>query len=236
MAPLAIGALLFDDLDQLDLTGPFEVLSRLPGARFHFASETGQPVRDIQGLVLTATTTWSECPPLDILVVPGGDGVNRLMENTAALDFLRYRAAAARWVFSVCTGALLCGAAGLLRGRRATTHWGAREFLAAFGAEPSADRVVVDGTLVTAAGVTSGLDGALRLAALIADEAVAREIQLYLEYSPDPPFPGGTPDSAAPETVQSLREKRATLTADRAVIVARAAARLADGKPFPTDS
>src|SRR6476620_11415932 len=169
---LQIGGLLFPELDQADFTGPFEVLSRIPNSTFHILGKSTDPVRDARGLLLTPAKTLSEAPQLDLLLVPGGGGVNAMMEDEAMLTFIRRQAAGARIVMSVCTGALLCGAAGLLKGRRATTHWASFHLLPFFGAIPVNQRVVVDGEMVFAAGVTSGIDGALRVAAeLRGDEA-----------------------------------------------------------------
>jgi cyclohexyl-isocyanide hydratase len=205
LEPLSLGAILFPGVDQADFTGPFEVLSRLPGSTFHVLGKERGPVRDANGLILTPETTLAEAPPLDLLVVPGGFGVNALLEDEEVLGFLRQSAARARCLFSVCTGALLLGAAGLLRGRRATTHWASFHLLAHFGAFPVDERVVVDGNLVTAAGVTAGFDGALRVAALLRGDRVAQEIQLSLQYAPEPPFDSGTPTTAPPEVVAAVR-------------------------------
>src|SRR6185312_9927447 len=151
---LQTGSLLFDDLDQCDLTGPFEVLSRIPNSTYRIFAKTAAPVRDVKGLRLTPDATLAESPKLDLLHVPGGFGQEALMEDTDLLDWVRTQAAHARCVFSVCTGALICGAAGLLRGRRATTHWSAFHLLPYFGAIPVDERVVLDGAWVFAAGVT----------------------------------------------------------------------------------
>jgi cyclohexyl-isocyanide hydratase len=162
---LHVGSLLFEGIDQIDLTGPFEVLSRIPNATYRIYGKTAAPVRDLKGLWLTPDATLADAPPLDVLHVPGGFGQEALMEDTEVLDWIRQQAAGACSIFSVCTGALLCGAAGLLKGRRATTHWASFHLLPYFGAIPVNERVVVDGAWVFAAGVTAGIDGALRLAA-----------------------------------------------------------------------
>ncbi len=162
---LQIGSLLFEGVDQIDLTGPFEVLSRLPNSSYRIYGKTADPVRDIRGLRLTPDAALAEAPQLDVLHVPGGFGQEALMEDTEVLGWIRQQATGARSAFSVCTGALLCGAAGLLMGRRATTHWSAFHLLPFFGAIPVNERVVVDGNWVFAAGVTAGIDGALVLAA-----------------------------------------------------------------------
>ncbi len=162
---LHIGSLLFEGVDQIDLTGPFEVLSRIPNATYRIYGKTEAPVRDLKGLRLTPDAALADAPPLDVLHIPGGFGQEALMEDTEVLAWIRKQAAGACSIFSVCTGALLCGAAGLLKGRRATTHWASFHLLPFFGAIPVNERVVVDGAWVFAAGVTAGIDGALRLAA-----------------------------------------------------------------------
>ena len=218
---IEIGFLLFPQVQQLDLTGPYEVLAMVPGARVHLVARTLDPVASATGLVLTPTVTFAECPVLDVLCVPGGSGVNPLMEDAETLDFLRRRAEGARYLTSVCTGALVLGAAGLLRGRRATTHWAAHDLLAAFGAIPTQGRVVRDGNLITGGGVTAGIDFGLTLAAELADEATARAIQLHLEYAPAPPFEAGRPETAGPETLAAARERLSATRREREAIVAR---------------
>jgi len=216
LEPLSLGAFIFPGIDQADFTGPFEVLSRLPASTFHVLAKERRPVRDAKGLILTPETTLAEAPPLDLLVVPGGFGVNALLEDEEVLGFLRQSAGRARCVLSVCTGALLLGAAGLLQGRRATTHWASFHLLAHFGATPVDERVVVDGNLVTAAGVTAGFDGALVVAALLRGDRAAQEIQLFLQYAPEPPFASGTPATAPPEVVAAVRaEMREVVEARR---------------------
>ena len=205
MDPIEIGAIVFPRMDQMDFTGPFEVLSRIPGARFHVLWKDKAPLRDIAGLILTPEMTFAEAPNLDVLVVPGGWGQEQLMDDEAVLSFIRGQAAHARWVFSVCTGALICGAAGLLRGVRATTHWSAFHLLAYFGAIPCEERVVVDGKYVSAAGVTAGLDGALRVVSLLRGDRAAQQIQLAMQYAPDPPFSSGSPHTAPPDVLEAVR-------------------------------
>jgi cyclohexyl-isocyanide hydratase len=223
---LQIGSLLFEGLDQIDLTGPFEVLSRLPNATYRLYGKTAAPVRDVKGLQLTPDATLADAPPLDVLHVPGGFGQEALMEDEEVLDWIRRQAGGARSVFSVCTGALLCGAAGLLKGRRATTHWASFHLLPFFGAIPVNERVIVDGNWVFAAGVTAGIDGALRLAAELRGEDVAKSIQLYMAYAPEPPFDSGTPESAPPAILQQSRQAVAGITAQREATARRVAARL----------
>src|ERR1700684_2471866 len=166
-AHLQIGSLLFEGLDQIDLTGPFEVLSRIPNSTYRLYGKTAAPIRDLKGLRLTPDATLSEAPQLDVLHVPGGFGQEALMEDAEGLDWIRWQAAGARNIFSVCTGALLFGAAGLLKGKRATTHWASFHLLPFFGAIPVNERVVIDGNWVFAAGVTAGIDGALSLASIL---------------------------------------------------------------------
>src|SRR6266481_7564638 len=152
---LHVGGILFPQLDQADFTGPFEILSRIPNSSFHVLAKNKQPVRDAKGLILTPEKMFSESPALDVLLVPGGGGVNAVMEDEAMLSFVREQAAGAKFVFSVCTGALICGAAGLLKGRRATSHWASHHLLKYFGAIPIDERVVMDGRMISAAGVTA---------------------------------------------------------------------------------
>ncbi|MBD8905419.1 DJ-1/PfpI family protein [Methylorubrum zatmanii] len=218
---IEIGFLVFPQVQQLDLTGPYEVLAMVPGARVHLVAKTLAPVASTTGLVLTPTITFTACPALDVICVPGGSGVNPLLEDAETLDFLRRQAAGARYVTSVCTGALVLGAAGLLRGRRATTHWAAHDLLAAFGAVPVQERVVRDGNLITGGGVTAGIDFGLTLAAELADEATARTIQLQQEYAPTPPFSAGRPDTAGPAITAAARERLSAARREREAIVAR---------------
>ena len=202
-----IGLLVFPGLTQLDMTGPYEVFHRLPGAEVHLVATTLEPQISEHGLPIQPTTTYDTCPVLDVLVVPGGFGVNDLLVHEPTLDFLRRAASDARWIGSVCTGSLLLGAAGLLTGKRATTHWMSLDLLESFGAQPVEQRVVVDGNLFTGGGITAGIDFALEMVARIAGQAVAQEIQLAMEYDPQPPFDAGAPHKAAPEQVESLRAK-----------------------------
>jgi cyclohexyl-isocyanide hydratase len=223
---LNIGSLLFENLDQIDLTGPFEVLSRIPNATHRIYAKSTQPVRDVMGLRITPDATLAEAPQLDILHVPGGPGQQALMEDEEVLGWLRSQAEGAKKVLSVCTGALLCGAAGLIRGKRATTHWASLHLLPWFGAIPVDERVVVDGDWIFAAGVTAGIDGALRLAAEVRGVPAAQRIQLDIAYAPEPPFDSGTPRSAPPEILEAARRGMAELIARREAAVRRAAARL----------
>jgi cyclohexyl-isocyanide hydratase len=225
--PLRFGLLLFPRLTQLDLTGPFEVFARVPGARVHLVWKTRDPVVSDTGLAMLPDMTFAECPPLDVLCVPGGPGVAPLMEDEAVLAFLRAQAARARFVTSVCTGALVLGAAGLLKGVRATTHWASHDFLAPLGAQPVQARWVRDGRVVTGGGVTAGIDFALALVAEMLSPEAAQAIQLQIEYAPAPPFAAGSPESAPPAVLAAARARGAGMRAEREALVARVAARLA---------
>lgn len=218
--PIEIGLLAFLGVQQLDLTGPYEVFASLPDTNVHLVAASLDPVTASTGLVLVPTTTFAECPLLDVLCVPGGVGVNALMRDEAMLDFVRRQAACARYVTSVCTGALVLGAAGLLRGRRATTHWAAHDLLAAFGALPVEARVVRDGDLFTCGGVTAGIDIALTLAAELMGRWEAEAVQLALEYAPAPPFDAGRPERASPEVLAAARGRLAASRREREAIIA----------------
>ncbi len=223
---LHIGSLLFEDIDQIDLTGPFEVLSRIPNATYRIYAKSASAVRDLKRLWLTPDASLSEAPPLDVLHVPGGFGQESLMEDTEVLSWIRQQAAGACRIFSVCTGALLCGAAGLLKGRRATTHGASLHLLPYFGAIPVSERVVIDGAWVFAAGLTAGIDGALRLAAELRGDEAARRIQLDMVYAPEPPFASGTPETAPSEILQQVRQSLRTITARREETARRIARKL----------
>lgn len=223
---LTIGSLVFEGVDQIDLTGPFEVLSRIPNATYRLYGKTTDAVRDLKGLKLTPDAAIADAPQLDVLHVPGGFGQEALMDDQEVLDWIAKQASGAHAVFSVCTGALICGAAGLLKGRRATTHWASFHLLEYFGAIPVDERVVVDGNWVFAAGVTAGIDGALRLAAELRGAEVAQGIQLYMVYAPEPPFDAGTPERAPRPVLESARKAVAGITAQREATAKRVAARL----------
>jgi cyclohexyl-isocyanide hydratase len=220
---LRSGMLVFPNLTQLDLTGPYEVLARLPGAETRLLWKNLAPVRSEHGLTILPDTTFASCPPLDLMLVPGGAGINPLLEDEEVLGFLRRAAAGARYVVGVCTGSLVLGAAGLLRGKRAGTHWMSRDLLRAFDAEPVAERVVVDGTLFTGGGVTAGIDVALAVAAEIAGRAAAEAIQLAIEYDPAPPFAAGSPERADPAILARVLDRAEARQRDRAERVVRAA-------------
>jgi cyclohexyl-isocyanide hydratase len=224
--PLQTGALIFEGLDQLDLTGPFEVLARPPRAMFRLYAKSAAPVRDVRGLRLLPDATLDEAPRLDVLVVPGGFGQEAVMEDEDMLAWIRQKAEEATHVLSVCTGALILGAAGLLRGRRATTHWAVRHLLPFFGAFPVDERVVIDGRVTSTAGVTSGIDGALRLAAALYGEETAQGIELFMEYAPQPPFDSGTPTRAAASVVEDVRRMTRDITARREATARRFAGKL----------
>ncbi|MGI8557702.1 MAG: DJ-1/PfpI family protein [Solirubrobacteraceae bacterium] len=199
---------LFDRFTALDAVGPYEVLSRLPGANVSFVAEQPGELRaDTGRLGLTADSALADAPHPDILVVPGGPGTDDLMDHAPMLEWIGAAHATSTWTTSVCTGSLVLGAAGILDGKRATSHWLALEQLSRFGAEPVAERVVFDGKIVTAAGVSAGIDMALRLAAEIAGEQVAQTIQLAIEYDPEPPSDAGSPLKAPAALVQALRER-----------------------------
>jgi cyclohexyl-isocyanide hydratase len=223
---LHIGSLLFEGIDQIDLTGPFEILSRIPNTTYRIYAKKAASVRDMKGLRLTPDTTLADAPPLDVLHVPGGFGQEALMEDAEALGWIRQQAAGACRIFSVCTGALICGAAGLLRGRRATTHWASLHLLPYFGATPVNERVVVDGAWIFTAGTTAGIDGALRLAAELRGDDVAQAIQLHMAYAPEPPFESGTPETAPPDILQRARQSVQGITMQREETARRVAARL----------
>lgn len=202
-----IGILVFPGVQQLDLTGPYEVFASLPDAQVHLIWKDRAPINSATGLILGPTMTLKECPALDVLCVPGGGGVNALLQDAEILAFLRAQAARARYVTSVCTGSLVLGAAGLLKGRRATTHWLSHDFLAKLGAIPVHARVVRDGNLITAGGVTAGIDFGLTVVAELAGREMAQAIQLSLEYAPEPPFHSGTPDEAPAAIVAAVKDR-----------------------------
>jgi transcriptional regulator GlxA family with amidase domain len=209
---------LFDRITALDAIGPYEVLSRLPGARIRWVAVTPGSYRtDNRQLTLVADEPLSAVPHPDVIMVPGGFGTRSLMTPNPLLDWLRAAHATSQWTTSVCTGSLLLGAAGLLKGLEATTHWAALDTLAELGAKPTLKRVVEQGKIVTAAGVSSGIDMALVLVARIAGDELAQAIQLGIEYDPQPPFRAGSPETAPPHIVAALRERmRARLAEARA--------------------
>lgn len=223
---LQIGLLLFPDVTQLDLTGPWEVFARTPGVECHLIWKDRQPVRSDRGLSILPTATFDDCPLLDVICVPGGPGQIALMSDEETLNFLRRQADQAQWVTSVCTGSLVLGAAGLLEGYRATSHWSSIDQLALLGAEPVNQRVVRDRNRISGAGVTSGIDFALTLVAEIAGDVVARAVQLQMEYDPEPPFTCGSPQTAPPKEVEQARANMAEFIATRRTATEQAARRL----------
>jgi cyclohexyl-isocyanide hydratase len=221
MTERLIGMLLFPRLTQLDLTGPYEVLVRLPNTRIELVAHSLDPVKSDRGMMMVPTTTFKACPQVDVIMVPGGPGQQDVMEDSVVLEFLQRQARGAKYITSVCTGSLVLGAAGLLKGKRATCHWAAIDHLAALGAIPTRERVVVDGNVITGAGVASGIDFALALAAILDGERVAREVQLQIEYDPAPPFDSGSPQTASPEIVEMLRTRLAPLNEARRQVAQR---------------
>ena len=224
--PFHIGLLLFPDITQLDLTGPYEVFIKFPDAKVHLVWKTREPVTAGGGMQMVPTMTFAECPQLDLICVPGGGGMNALLNDAETLDFIRAQAKGARYVTSVCTGALVLGAAGLLKGKRAATHWMSREMLSAFGATPVAERVAVDGHVITGGGVTAGIDVALTVAAHRCGPEFAKKTQLSMEYDPHPPFDSGSPERADPALVAQARADAAKRQAERQAAVNEAAAKL----------
>jgi cyclohexyl-isocyanide hydratase len=223
---MKIGILIFDEITQLDAMGPWEVFARIPGAKVLLVAKKKRPVAAQFGLTLVPHTDIRRCPKLDVLCIPGGSGVNNLLLDDAILAFVRRQARHARYVTSVCTGSLVLGAAGLLQGRRAACHWLSLPLLAELGAKPSSRRIERDGNIITAGGVTSGIDFGLQLAALVAGKAEAKRIQLMIQYDPRPPFRFGTPRQAGKAVTRAIIRRQRVFQAQRAGLVARAAARL----------
>ncbi len=205
---LSIGMLVYPRMTLLDLAGPYEVLARLPNVRIYLVAQTQGPVATELGMVIHPDTTFTAAPDIDVLFVPGGPGQVAVMENPEFISFIRDRGNKARLVTSVCTGSLLLAAAGLLDGRKATSHWLSLELLSAFGAQPVPERVVTDGNRITAAGVSAGIDLALTIVALIADKDAAKQIQLLIEYDPEPPFRSGSTRNAEAATISRVRDGR----------------------------
>lgn len=212
---LSVGCFVFEQMDQIDFTGPFEVLSRMPDTTIQVVGKKVAPIRDVQGLRLFPDVSIAEAGSFDVLLVPGGHGQQALMHDEEVLELVRKHFQSERLLFSVCTGALLCGASGVLTGRQVTTHWSTRHLMRHYGAVLADARVVVDGNLISAAGVTAGLDGALVLVSLLRGDAAAQEIQLALEYAPNPIFDSGTPETAPAEVLRSFRKKYEPIGASR---------------------
>jgi cyclohexyl-isocyanide hydratase len=225
-APIQIGILVFPKVTQLDFTGPLQVFASVPGANVHLIWKRIEPVASDTVLTVTPTVSFADCPQLDVICVPGGAGTDDMVNDEEVLQFLRKQATSAKYVTSVCTGSLVLGAAGLLKGYRATTHWTAMEYLAPYGALPTKTRVCVDRNRVTGGGVTAGIDFALTLVSHLVDRETAEAIQLRLEYNPAPPFTAGSPDTAPPEVLARLKKRVADGHAHRVAANLRAAARL----------
>ena len=225
--PLQIGIVLFPRVTQLDFTGPLQVFSSVPGAQVHLIWKRIEPVTSDSVMTITPTTTFADCPQLDVICVPGGFGTDDMINDEEMLAFLRKQAEGAKYITSVCTGSLVLGAAGLLKGYRAATHWTAMDFLSAFGAIPTRTRVCVDRNRITGGGVTAGIDFALTLVSMLVDRRTAEVIQLRLEYNPAPPFNAGSPDTAPPEILAWMKERIAPAQVRRTELIGRAAARLA---------
>jgi cyclohexyl-isocyanide hydratase len=208
MSTFTVGFVLFPDLTQLDLTGPLQVLARLPQSRIIVAAKSESPIPSDCGLSLVPTHSFANSPPFDLICVPGGvKGVIGAIGDRETIDFVRGQAAGAQYITSVCTGAFVLGVAGLLQGRRATTHWAYTELLPLLGAKYEKARIVRDGNLITAGGVTAGVDFGLSVVAEVADETTARTIQLGIEYDPAPPFDSGDPERA-PKSIKSALSER----------------------------
>jgi cyclohexyl-isocyanide hydratase len=225
-APLQIGLLVFPRVTQLDFTGPLQVFSSLPGAKLHLIWKRIEPVPSDTVLTLTPTMTFAGCPQLDVICVPGGRGTDDLLNDEEVLNFLRRQAEGAKYVTSVCTGSLALGAAGLLKGYRAATHWSAREMLGQFGATPTKTRVCIDRNRVTGGGVTAGIDFALTLVSILVDRTTAEAIQLGIEYNPAPPFNSGSPDTASADVLEQVKQRIAPNQVRRLEAVKRAAERV----------
>ena len=221
--PLHIGFLLFPNVTQLDLTGPAQVLSRVPGAKVHLVWKAIEPVMTDVGFEILPTKTFDDCPQLTVLCVPGGFGITQQLTDQTTLDFLRRQAAQARYVTSVCNGALVLGAAGLLQGYRSACHWMWRQYLPRFGAIPVAERIVRDRNRISGGGVTAGVDFGLALAAELAGDEVAKRLQLTFEYDPQPPFDCGSPEKAGAELVALVRESQAQRLSQAEAHIERAA-------------
>src|ERR1700710_1718625 len=225
-APLQIGVVLIPKVTHLHFPGPLQVFPSLPGANVHLIWKRIEPVASDSVLTLTPTITFADCPQLDVICVPGGGGSDDMVNDEEMLAFLRKQAAAAKYITSVCTGSLVLGAAGLLKGYHAATHWTAMDFLPAFGAIPTKTRVCVDRNRVTGGGVTAGIDFALTLVSLLHDQRTAEAIQLRLEYNPAPPFNSGSPDTAPPEVLAFMKDRIAQNQIRRGEMIERAAAKL----------
>lgn len=217
------GFLVFPNIQQLDLTGPYEVFASARDSTVHLVWKDKTPVRSVTGISFTPDVDFDDSPQFDVLCIPGGAGVNALLEDEDVLSFIRGQAEKARFITSVCTGSLVLGAAGLLKGKRAATHWNAMDFLPHFGATPVYERVVKDGNLITAGGVTSGIDFGLSLLAELMGEEEAKIVQLSLEYAPAPPFSAGTPQEASSDILEKAKARIARSRQERERLVAQIA-------------
>lgn len=225
-----IGFVVFPNVTQLDFTGPLQVLSRVPGAKTYLIWKRIEPVASDTVLTITPTTTFADCPQLDVICVPGGFGTDALLNDHDTLAFLRKQATGARYVTSVCTGSLVLAAAGLLDGYKAATHWSAMPFLGTLGVTAEKTRVCVDRNRITGGGVTAGIDFGLTLAERLSDRTTAEMIQLTLEYNPAPPFNSGSPDTAPAEVLERMKQRLTSSSAgqnQRLAAIEQAAARLA---------
>ena len=209
------GILIFNEIDQLDCTGPFEVLSRVPEMTIEFIGYSKEPVRDMKGLQLLPTLTYQDVSSLDILVIPGGYGQYALMSHEPTIQFLQTICPTTKFLMTVCTGTLLAGVAGLLEGYKATTHWTSHHLLKYLGITPIKERYVVDRNVVSTAGVTGGIDGALILASLVSSPEIAQQIQLYMEYDPEPPFDSGYPTKASKPVLETVTNNAKSITDKR---------------------
>ncbi|MEQ8228776.1 MAG: DJ-1/PfpI family protein [Rhodospirillales bacterium] len=218
-----VGLLIFPDIMQLDMSGPHEVFTKLPDTEVYMIWKTLEPVTAAGGMRILPDATYDTCPELDLICVPGGGGMNALLNDSETLDFLKRKADEVRYVTSVCTGSLVLGAAGLLKGKRAACHWMSRDMLAAFGAIPDPARVVIDGNHISGGGVTAGIDFALTVAAKEFGDDVAKAVQLGIEYNPHPPFNAGSPEGAGATVEKAARDAAASRQQDRLAAVERAA-------------
>ncbi|MCU4179472.1 DJ-1/PfpI family protein [Bosea sp. BH3] len=224
--PFKIGLLVFPRITQLDMTGPLQVFSSMADTEVFLVWKSLEPVPSDTVLTIAPTVTFADCPQLDVICVPGGYGTDDLMADDEVLDFLRRQAEGARFVTSVCTGSLVLGAAGLLDGYRASTHWSALEILPLFRATTSRERVCIDRNRITGGGITAGIDLGLTVVANLVDRRTAEAIQLRMEYNPAPPFNAGSPETAPPDVLALLQSRMQTARQHRRALAERAAARL----------
>ncbi|MBU2788198.1 DJ-1/PfpI family protein [Acidithiobacillus sp. VAN18-1] len=221
---ITVGFLVFPGIQLLDLAGPYEIFSALPDCTVHLFWKSLDPLASSAGMQIVPTATLGDDLPLDVLCIPGGTGINPLIGDEEVISWIRQQAHAVRFVTSVCTGAFLLGAAGLLRGKRATTHWRYHDLLAGFGAIPVQERIVRDDNIITGGGVTAGIDFGLTLVTLLYGQTTADEIQLALEYAPDPAFQSGTPNTASATVLQAVTRRTEALHAERKSLVAQSVA------------